>query len=219
MKCGDRAGILYLLCSFVTGCCKSEVKKNERTKMKKRILVLVAAALLAMGMMACGKGGAENETVDMTAVEVLENVWTTYGEDEKFFAMGGDMNNMVDGAPGAYSMDDTEALAYTFQIPAEAFASVDEAASLLHAMNANTFTGGAFHLTDVANTESFVASVKDGVMNAQWMCGFPEKLVVITVHDEFVVSAFGNGEIIENFKNKVTTVYGENAVILVEESL
>lgn len=191
--------------------------------MKKRILLFVTAAVLAMGMMACGKDDAanntENEAVDMTTVEVLENVWATYGEDEKFFAMGGDMNNMVDGAPGAYGMEDTEALAYTFQIPADAFASVDEVASLLHAMNANTFTGGAFHLTDAANVETFVASVKDGVMNAQWMCGFPEKLVIINVHDEFVISAFGNGEIIENFKNKVTTVYGENAVVLVEENL
>lgn len=198
---------------------KVKIRKEE----EKRILLFVTAAVLAMGMMACGKDDAadntENEVVDMTAVEVLENVWATYGEDEKFFAMGGDMNNMVDNAPGAYSMEDAEALAYTFQIPADAFASVDEAASLLHAMNANTFTGGAFHLTDVLNVETFVASVKDGVMNAQWMCGFPEKLVVINVHDEFVISAFGNGEIIENFKNKVTTVYGENAVILVEESL
>lgn len=192
--------------------------------MKKRILLFVTAAVLAMSMMACGgkddaANNTESEAIDMTAVEVLENVWATYGDDEKFFAMGGDMNNMVDGAPGAYSMDDTEALAYTFQIPADAFASVDEVASLLHAMNANTFTGGAFHLTDAANVETFVASVKDGVMNAQWMCGFPEKLVIINVHEEFVISAFGNGEIIENFKNKVTSVYGENAVVLVEESL
>ena len=178
-----------------------------------------------MGMMACGKGGndaannTESGAVDMTAVEVLENVWATYGDDEKFFAMGGDMNNMVDNAPGAYGMEDTEALAYTFQVSADAFASVDEVASLLHAMNANTFTGGAFHLTDAASADTFVAAVKDGVMNAQWMCGFPEKLVVITVHDEFVVSAFGNSELIENFKTKVATVYGENAVVVVEENL
>jgi len=213
-----------LLCFFCDMISQSRNKKEMRGKrMKKRILLLVTAAVLAMSMMACGKddagNNAENEAVDMTAVEVLENVWATYGDDEKFFAMGGDMSNPVDNAPGAYSMDDTEALANTFQIPAEAFASVDEVASLLHAMNANTFTGGAFHLTDAANVETFVASVKDGVMNAQWMCGFPEKLVIINVHDEFVVSAFGNGEIIENFKNKVATVYGENAVVLVEESL
>ena len=62
--------------------------------MKKRILLLVTAAVLVMGMMACGKGGndaannTESGAVDMTAVEVLENVWATYGDDEKFFAMG-----------------------------------------------------------------------------------------------------------------------------------
>lgn len=194
--------------------------------MKKRILLFVTAAVLAMGMMACGKGGndaannTENEAVNMTAVEVLENVWATYPEDEKIYFIGGQIGvNAVEGAPAEFAVEDKEMLSYTFQVAAEAFDAVDEAASLMHGMNVNNFTAGAFHLADVANTESFVASVKDGVMNAQWMCGFPEKLVVITVHDEFVVSAFGNGEIIENFKNKVTETYGDNAVILVEENL
>lgn len=153
------------------------------------------------------------------AADVLNNVWLTYPEEEKFFAMGGDYNNMVDGAAGAADITDTETLSFMAYIPVDSIALIDDAATLLHAMNANTFTGAAFHLTDAANAETLTAALKDNIMNAQWMCGFPDTLVIFTVNDEYVVSAFGNAEIIENFKNKVTDVYGESAVLVVEESL
>ena len=216
--------------------------------MKKSIL-LVLAAVLTMGMTACGKddaGNAGNNTQAGTeigtevntevgteintevnteanaggqeTVNILANVWATYGEEEKFFAMGGDMNNMVDNAPGAYSLED-EGLTATLYVPADSVALIDEAASLVHGMNLNTFTGAAFHVTDAANVETFVTALKENIMGTQWMCGFPDKLVIFTVNDQFVVSAFGNAEVIDNFKNKVETVYGEAAVVVVEENL
>lgn len=49
------------------------------------------------------------------------------------------------------------------------------------------------------------------------MCGFPDKLVVITV-DDYVVSAFGNGELIDNFKAKLTAVY-KSAVVAHEANI
>lgn len=229
--------------------------------MKKRLVLILTAAILAFSVAACGKNDAANDTNDTStvetgtenntettpetdgaatteptdtatedgattgdvtvnsAVDVLANVWATYGEDEMFFAMGGDMNNPVDNAPGLYSLDDAEMLSFSLYIPADSIELVDEAASLVHAMNANTFTGASFHLIDAANAETLATSLKDNIMNTQWMCGFPDKLVIFTVNDEYVISAFGNIDIIENFKNKVTTVYGENAVILVEENI
>ena len=42
---------------------------------------------------------------------------------------------------------------YMLYIPAENVSMIDEAASLIHAMNANTFTGAAFHLTDAGNAD------------------------------------------------------------------
>lgn len=190
--------------------------------MKKKLVLLLTAAMLVMSMAACGGNGNAADTeqeVVMSAVDVLNDVWETYGEDEMFFAMGGDMNNMVDNAPGTYSLEDTEGMAATLYVPVDAIAQIDDAASLVHGMNLNTFTGAAFHVTDAANVETFVTTLKDNIMGTQWMCGFPDQLVIFTVHDQFVVSAFGNTEVIEIFKNKVTSVYGENAVIVVEESL
>ena len=50
------------------------------------------------------------------------------------------------------------------------------------------------------------------------MCGFPETLIIVTVDDNYVISAFGNGQIIETFKNKTTSVF-EDATVVYEESL
>lgn len=213
--------------------------------MKKRIVLLMAAAVLTMGMMACGKNdtadnstgtennteinrednsvtstesGTNNSAADVSsAVAVLENVWMAYGEDEKPSVMGGDAENVVDGAPGAYNIEDLDGINSYFHITADAVAMTDDAASAIHAMNANTFTSSVFHVTDAANVEAFAASVKESVLTTHWMCGFPEKLVIISVNENYVISAFGNGDMMELFKSKVTDVYGDAAVVLAEE--
>ena len=131
--------------------------------------------------------------------------------------MGGDAENVVDGAPGAYNIEDLDGINSYFHITADAVAMTDDAASAIHAMNANTFTSSVFHVTDAANVEAFAASVKESVLTTHWMCGFPEKLVIISVNENYVISAFGNGDMMELFKSKVTDVYGDAAVVLAEE--
>lgn len=186
---------------------------------KKLVLITALVCVLAMGMAACkntdDQGDAGKST--MTAVEVLEKVWDTYSEDDKPIVVGGDAEHSVDGAPGAYAIEDTEGIESMFHITADAVAMTDEAASAVHAMNANTFTCSAFHLKDGSQNADFAASVKESVLGTHWMCGFPEKLVILSVEDEFVLSAFGNGDMIELFKTKVTDTYGDGAAVLAEE--
>ncbi|MBQ8597664.1 MAG: hypothetical protein IJ409_07750, partial [Lachnospiraceae bacterium] len=61
--------------------------------------------------------------------------------------------------------------------------------------------------------------LKDNITTTQWMCGFPDKLAIYTVNGEYVVSAFGNAEVMDNFKTKLEEVYGAGAVLVVEEDL
>ena len=73
--------------------------------MKKLISLLLVLTML-LSFAACGstETPAEGENTEVTvgsALEILETVWGKFGEDEKFFAMGGDYDNMVDNAPGA----------------------------------------------------------------------------------------------------------------------
>ena len=85
-------------------------------------------------------------------------------------------------------------------------------------LNANTFSAAAYHLADAANAETLVNSLKDSIKSTQWMCGFPDALIVAKVGSEYVVSAFGNAEIIENFKNKLSETFSLTDIVY-EESL
>ena len=191
----------------------------------KKIMAIVCAVVMALTCAACGGTGnngpsAETEKAEIASCEdLLNQVWNTFAEDEKFAAMGGDMNNTVDGAAGNFDLADTENLIYMLHIPEENIAQMDEAASLIHMMNANTFTGAAFHLENSDDVDVFVESLKENIMGTQWMCGFPDTLNIFVVNGEYVVSAFGNADIIENFKTKLNEVFGDSAVIVVEESL
>lgn len=205
--------------------------------MKKKLVLLITAVMLVFTVAGCGgkdtgnagdnTAAAENPaageaaTVEVTdSADVLNKVWDTFAEDQKFAAMGGDFTNPIDGAAGIFNIEDTENLTYMLYIPADNVAMIDEAASLLHAMNTNTFTGAAFHLTDAANAQALTDALKSNILSTQWMCGFPDKMVIATVNDgEYVVSAFGNAEIMDNFKAKLTEVYGDAAVIVVEENI
>jgi len=187
--------------------------------MMKKMITLALAALMVLSMVACGGGNKDAAGAGFgadSATAVLETVWANYADDEKFAIMGGDYDSNVADAPAKFSHENAEYMDSMLAIPADASAMVDDAASMIHMMNANTFTAGAFHLTDGANEEAFVSAVKDSVMNRQWICGFPEKLVIVSDGNGYVVSACGNGEAIETFKTKLTDMGG---TVVAEESL
>ena len=188
-----------------------------------KILSLVMAAAVLFSVAGCGTPApAPGETdgpVAESALVLLETVWGTYGDEEKFSAAGGDFQeeNMTMDAPGNFGVEDTAALDSVLGLPESAAGKIDHAASLMHMMNANTFTCGAFHVADAADVSAVADALKDNIMNRQWMCGFPDKLVIITAGD-YVISAFGNQELIDNFRDKTLAAYG-SAVVACEESL
>ena len=94
---------------------------------------------------------------------------------------------------------------------------IDDAASMLHAMNANTFTAAAYHVTDSAVQQELADALKDSIMNTQWLCGFPEVMIIAGIGDDYVVTCIGNAVLVEEFKTQITDAYGAN--ILYEESL
>lgn len=180
----------------------------------KKIIAMLLVLTMAMGLVACGNNTDTPETtteattgtvVDTgeTAVTVLTTIWDYIEEDKKFFAMGGDMNNMTDNAPGAYSLED-EGLTATLLVPADQIANISEAASLVHAMNLNNFTCGAFKVTGDVN--EFVGAMYNAISTNPWMCGMPEKLVIAVI-GEYVVALFGINDAVEPFVTAMTTVY------------
>lgn len=205
--------------------------------MKKKILFLLLMAM-AVSFAGCGEKiiteGENNFTDDQQnfaddekdsletqaegALLVLQRIWAAYEEEEKFVAGGGDSHNMVMDEPGKFDMTNTAELNSTLGFPEESADSIDDAASLLHMMNANTFTSGVYHLTDKEKAEEIGAALKENILNRQWICGFPETLIILSIDEEYVLSAFGNDEQIQRFKQKTLETFDETA-ILYEESL
>lgn len=192
--------------------------------MKKKIALLLLT-VMAISLVACGeKDTANNNDAAKdgkqaeSALDVLQSTWETYEEENKFAAGGGDSQNMVMDEPGKFDVANTEELNGTLGFPADSAGKIDDAASLMHMMNANTFTAGAYHVTNADDVQGVADALKESIMNRQWMCGFPETLIIVKVNDNYLVSAFGNGEIIETFKTKLTGVYAD-ATVVYEESL
>lgn len=181
----------------------------------KKFLALFMTVVMMAGFTACGSGEDKGNKENIeSSVALLEAVWNTYGDDEKFAAAGGGGSETVEfvmDAPGNFSTESADSLDYALGLPVDSAAKIDDAASLMHMMNSNTFTCGAFHVAKSEDVAAVADSLKENILKRQWMCGFPDKLVVFTV-DDYVVSAFGNGELIDNFKAKLTAVYKSAAV-------
>lgn len=181
----------------------------------KKILAFVLAMIMVLSFAACGNNASsegENENSEVTvgsALEILETVWGEFAEEEKFFAMGGDYDNMVDNAPGAVTNADF--LAGVLLVPAGT--ETLEAAALVHGMNLNSFTAGAFKVADAA---AFAETMHEAIASNQWMCGFPDKMVIVTFGNEYVVAAFGVNDAINPFEAKLTAAYPEATVVYSE---
>lgn len=160
---------------------------------------------------------AGNSNGESDANALLTTVWGSYTEDEKFSVAGGDYNHPVEGAPGAFDITDTASLSSMLVLPETAAADIDDAASLIHMMNANTFTCGAFHVTDSEKVSTVADALRDAISSRHWMCGFPDKFVIIT-YGQYVVSVFGNEELVNTFRDKFTAAYAD-AAIAYEEAI
>jgi hypothetical protein len=186
----------------------------RRTHMKK-ITSLALALALALTLTACGKkdntAGSGDSSVPADATALLTAVWDAHSDDEKFPAAGGDYENPVEDAPGAVSIADADNLNYMLTLPVEDAGKIDGAASLSHMMNANTFTCGAFHVTSKDDVETVASDLRDAIQSKQWMCGFPDKLVIFT-YDQYVVSLYGDEELVNTFRDKFTATYSDSTI-------
>ena len=190
----------------------------------KKILALLLAAVMVLSMAACGNNANTDETqateaaeTAASALEILETIWAKYGEDEKFAIIGGNMESAVDGAPGNYDMAYAENLTYNLLVPADQLASVDQAATMIHMMNANTFTCGVVHLTEGTDVAAFANTMRDAVQGNRWMCGFPETLVIATIGN-YVLVAFGVNDAMNPFQTHFAEAY-PNANVLFNEAI
>lgn len=150
---------------------------------------------------------------DCTAL--LAAVWDAHSEDEKFPVAGGDGDSINMGGPGSFGLDAAN-LDAMLGLPASGVELIDSAASLMHMMNANTFTCGAYHVSDASNVATVAQSLRDNIQGRQWCCGFPERVVVISVGN-YIISIFGHEDVVNTFVNHVSALF--SAAVLYNEAI
>ena len=181
----------------------------------KKIIALALAAVMVLAFAACAKQNGENSTTapsddqkgqPQCALEILEKVWSKYSTDEKFPAAGGSEKNIKDGMPGKFDVADGEALDFELGFPKAQASEINDAASLMHMLNQNNFSCGVYHVKGSGNAEALAGKIKENILARQWMCGFPEKLVILSVGN-YIVSVFGAAELTDTFTAKLSAEY------------
>ena len=178
--------------------------------MKKTVAIL----LTLMTLLAAGCGSKPAETPDepqapafASAVELYTQIWDTLGEDRQFPAAGGDAEHEAE-APAKFALtkENKETFEYLLHVTDELYDMLDDdAATLQHMMNTNTFSSAAAKLKDPSAAEEFAEAYKTAVQGQQWMCGFPDKVVVISV-DDYVIMAYGYEDIINDLVDACSVV-------------
>lgn len=189
--------------------------------MKKTIAMLLAVLMLcSLAACAGNNDGDQKEPAKgpASAQEVLNTVWEKYTDDNKFPIFGGVISedNMSED-PANHDISDAEALDNALGYPATSVDKIDDAASMTHLMNANTFTGAVYHVKNSADVSAVTTALKENIQGRHWICGVPEKLLIATVGD-YIVAAFGAGDLIDTFQTNLTAAYAD-ANIAVNEAI
>lgn len=188
----------------------------------KKIFALILAATMILSTLAlvgCGANNADDNAsseavAEVDVVDALKNIWDNYEDENKFAAMGGGMANPVTDGPGELSLDDTAEVNDKTGVPEDKITTIDKAATLIHMMNANTFSAAAVHAAEGVKAEDVATTIGDNLKIRHWMCGIPEKHVIIKVGANTIISAFGANDLITVFLDKAKVAYPDYTVLL-----
>lgn len=197
----------------------------------KRLTILFFMVMFIFMLAGCGSGNGgsqsgmgENpeeseESQYGEALDVLSAIRQSYKEEDMFAIYGGNQENAVMDAPGKFDISKTEEMKVNLGLPEELWDDIDDAASMVHMMNANIFTGAVYHLKDGTDSNDFADVVKTNIMATQWICGQPDTLVIIEVKGNYIITAYGEAGIMETFKDNALSALDGSQVIMEEPVL
>ncbi len=183
----------------------------------KKLSFFFAALFVSVFLYGCGgrqdapgKGGA---SAYASPLEILEKIVADYSGDELFAMYGGDQEHAVMDAPGSFSASNTQELDTVLGVPNSQWQQIEETASFVHMMNANTFTGAAYRLKDGTNHNAFADAVKENLLKRQWICGQPDTLLILQADKSYLLTAFGSADLIQTFKSHALSVLKGSTVV------
>lgn len=150
------------------------------------------------------------------AHELLAGIWAQHKEEDRFPVMGGDYDNVVENAPGAFDLSHADAAANIdslYSFPSEELKSIDSAAGMVHGMNANIFTCGAFQIKEGGDLDACADRIKNHVLTKQFICGSPEKITILSLPGNYLISVYGTTDAVTSFVQKTQELIRDTAVV------
>ena len=209
----------------------------------KKLLAVLLAAMMLLSLVACGETNeteapetsapetdapeTEAPAVELaykSALELLQVVMNGYNagatEDTMLYVAGGNINNFettsFDG-PATFVALENEDYNANLGYPAADVAKIDDAASMFNMMNTNVFNCYAVHFTNSDDVDAMVETLKANILARQWICGSPEKLVIVKVPGDYLIVVWGAvqfGGIVDPFvASFATSVEGSSIVV------
>ena len=172
--------------------------------MKKLLTVMIAISMIAV-LAGCGNKSEDvTESKFESAEDMLVQIYDSYDEEDMLPIVGGDSENVNMDEPGEFDLSKTDELESMLGFPAAMTDKIDEAASMVHMMNANIFTCGAYHVTNEDDVDELAEALEENILARQWICGMPDTLIIASSGDGYMVAAFGEAEIMDSFKANIT---------------
>ena len=157
--------------------------------------------------------GTSAGTATTQAAQILNNIWQTFGENERFAAYGGAIENSVSDAPGDLDIQNAEELTTRYLLPENSLQEVTEGASLVHMMNSNIFTGVVVKLSEDAAAEDLAKDWRDAIQGNRWICGMPDRVLLADVDGQHLLMAFASKDILTTFQNKLAAQYPQARIL------
>ena len=145
--------------------------------------------------------------------QILSAVWDSYAQEERFAAYGGTVEHSVADAPGALDMAAIDELTNAYLMPVERLEEVAEAASLVHMMNSNIFTGVVLQPKPTGQLRAFADDWRGVIRENRWICGQPDRLLMLAVDETHLLMAFGSNEAMDTFRTKTAAIYGQSKTL------
>ena len=218
--------------------------------MKRIIALTLALMMLTMSFVACNKTETPAETTESVennqteapvveeteaavelpyanALELLNIIFNGYNatatEDTMLYVAGGNINNFdtcsMEG-PAAFVALADEDYDQNLGIPASEVAKIESAASMFNMMNTNVFNSFAVQFKDGTDVDASIEAIKANVLARQWICGSPEKLVIVKMPGDCIVVVWGAvqfGGIVDPYAASIATLV-EGTTTVVEHS-
>lgn len=163
-----------------------------------------------------------------SALELINIIFNGYNaaqatDDTKLYVAGGNINNFdttsMEG-PAAFVPLADEDYDQNLGIPAAQVASIESAASMFNMMNTNVFNSYAVQFKAGTDVDAAINAIKENILARQWICGAPEKLVIIKCPGDYIVAVWGAvqfGGIVDPYAASIPTLV-EGATVVVEHT-